>query len=142
MVRWIGALSASAIVFTVAACGGHELHPDLAFSDAEVRLAEGGPDAELTVQIGNAGGADQLFNVETRAAERVALHLVERSDGQLQMVPTEILEVPEDGLVMSGETSHVMLEGIDPALRPGDTISVTFQLGRADDRRLDVPVVA
>lgn len=140
--RWLGALSASVIVFTVASCGGHEPHPDLTFSDVEVRLAEGDGDAVLTVQIGNAGGADQLFDVETRAAERVALHLVERSGGQLRMVPAEVLEVPEDGLVMSGETSHVMLDGIDPALRPGDTISVTFQLGRADDRRLDVPVVA
>jgi copper(I)-binding protein len=141
LVKRLGALAAFAVALIAASCSGHEPHPDLTFSDAQIRPIAGTSSAVLSVQIENAGGTEQLLSVDVPEADGATLHLVQQSDDEAEMVVTDSIQIPAGGFALDAEGAHVRLEGLDPRLQEGDTVNVTFELARARDRELEIPVV-
>jgi copper(I)-binding protein len=89
----------------------------------------------------NGGGEpDTLLSVAVAGARTAHLHTVARAGGAEGMAPLANLSVPPGGaLVLRPGEAHLMFEGLDRALRLGDTVRI--QLRFAHNGQVDVPLV-
>jgi copper(I)-binding protein len=134
-------LPALALLTILAACKGGQTAPakpeTLSVTDAVVRLApvEGRPAAGyFTIHGGQA--ADRLESVTSPKAATVELHENKMQDGMMSMTPLTGVDVPASGEVeFKPGGNHAMLFGLDPAVKPGTTITLrlSFQSGAALD---------
>lgn len=101
-------------------------------ADGATELAAG-KDAMLTLSIINTGdAADKLTSVTSPAASSV--ELVDGKGGTSTGV-----DVPALGAIGASDFS-VTLRGLTAAIRPGQSIPVTFVFSSGSQQRLDVPV--
>jgi copper(I)-binding protein len=79
-------------------------------------------------------GADavRLTGIDSDSVERIELHETVESGGVSRMVAlTEIPLTPAEPLVFAPGGRHAMLFGVDPDLRPGSRIRLTFRFDAA-----------
>jgi len=117
----------------LASCGGSH-NADVSFQNAQVQAPVGGRDVTLGgFEISATGENITLVHASSPAAEKIELHTMAEEDGVMKMRRLE------NGItIRAGETltlgrggPHLMIFGLDPALKAGDTlqISVTYKQG-------------
>lgn len=117
---------------------------DLRVDDAWVRLAAvaGRPSAAYFVLRGGAT-ADRLAAIESRSVQRAELHQGGMMDGMMTMRPMNGLDIPAGGReTFAPGSDHVMLFGVDPALKAGDTLPLRFRFQSGAVREAAARVVA
>jgi copper(I)-binding protein len=86
------------------------------------------------------GDADNLTSVSADAAGMAMMHRTVEQGGVSEMLPEQSVPVPAGGTVTFRPGGlHVMLTGLNRALKPGDTFSMELTFDRAPP--LTVPVV-
>lgn len=92
-------------------------------------------------------------NTRSEEAERLLNIDVESADGA-RILPSEQMEIPpkssiaatqpieQDADAKSDNTFRVVVDGLDPAVRPGMNIPITFEFQNAGDIAMAVPVEA
>lgn len=98
--------------------------------------------AAVYLGIHNLGdAADRLVGARATRAEKAELHKSEEKDGMMTMTPVEAVEIPAGGMAHLGPGGlHLMLFGIDPPLKDGETLGVTLEFERAGEIEVQVPV--
>lgn len=77
------------------------------------------------------GTPDKLLSVTTPIAERTAMHESRAEAGVTRMAPVDDLSLEEGKpLGFAPGTKHVMLFGIDPAVKAGSNVPLTFTFAR------------
>jgi Uncharacterized protein conserved in bacteria len=104
--------------------------PDtLEVSDAVIRLAavEGRPSsAYFTLHGGKT--ADRLESVSSPKAATIELHESKMEAGMMSMQPLTGIDVPAgDEVAFKPGGNHAMLFGLDPAVKPGGTVTLHFK---------------
>ena len=116
---------------------------DTGVTDAWVRLpaAAGRPGAGyFTVTLPK---ADAITAVSSTAAERIEMHESMAHGGMMRMEPIARVDLaPGQPTVFAPEGKHLMLYGVDPALKPGGTIPLTFSFADAPSATVDARLVA
>jgi periplasmic copper chaperone A len=126
-------VGASIVPILLAACAltSCERSPEKAavtVEEAWIRLpaAPGRPGAAYFT-LRSDGPSPTLAGVSSPQAERIELHETRTEENIARMVPVSKLQFPEDGeLRFAPGGRHAMLFGLDPALKPGDRISLSF----------------
>ena len=118
-----------AVAAVAYACGWRSTAPRATVEDAWVRLpaVAGRPAAGyFTVEIN--GTRETLLSVSSPSAERIELHFSRMEGGRMKM------ERLEESSTRLGRPirfepggAHLMLFGLDPALRPGDALELNFR---------------
>jgi len=97
-----------------------------------VRAAPAGGDAAAYVAIANAGEADRLVGVSCDCAERVEIHRVARTDGNVSMNAELALAVPGGGVeIRPGSPLHLMLMNLRTPIAAGTTVPLTLRFEQA-----------
>jgi copper(I)-binding protein len=93
-----------------------------------VPAVAGGPGAAyFTIRTNN--DPTRLVSVTSPAVRSIELHETREQGGRTQMVQLEpggTSFAPDAPLVFAPGGKHAMLMGVDPALRPGGKVSLTF----------------
>jgi copper(I)-binding protein len=117
---------AVAAIFTALSLGGCTGKPAATLRAEEpwVRLsAVSGRPAAAYFALRGGAAADRLTGVESASATRAELHEGGMMEGMATMKPMAGIDVPADGRVaFAPGGDHVMLFGVDPAIRPGATL--------------------
>jgi copper(I)-binding protein len=117
------ATAAICTLLSVAGCAGKPA-AELRAEEPWVRLAAvaGRPAAAYFVLRGGAT-ADRLTGIESPAAARAELHEGGMMDNMATMKPMSGVDVAADGrATFAPGGDHVMLFGVDPAIKPGGTM--------------------
>jgi copper(I)-binding protein len=73
------------------------------------------------------GGPVALVGVSSPQAERIELHETRMEGSMAKMTPVATLQFPDDGvLAFAPGGRHAMLFGIDPRVKAGDRLSLSF----------------
>ena len=108
---------------------------DLLVKDAWVRLnIEGRPSAGYVAITNEGSEDDRLVAVSTPMAATAELHGHQMSDGQMQMIKLDAIEIAA-GETVTLETGglHVMLMGLVTTGEAGELIPLTFSFEKAGD---------
>lgn len=132
------ALSALVCALALAGCGEKAAPPQpdhITIADAVIRLpaADGRPAAGYFTLRGGKE-PDRLVSISSPSATTIELHESRMSGGVMSMRALTGVDVPARGTVrFAPGGNHAMLFGIDPAVRPGMPIklSFSFQEGKA-----------
>lgn len=82
--------------------------------------------------IRNSGAADRLAGVESPAAARVEIHTHIHEGGVTMMRKVDGIKVPAGGeAALEPGGDHLMLFGLKPGLKPGDTFPLTLIFEKA-----------
>ena len=137
-------LLAAALAVPAAGCDGASNSTPAAEQAATVRLplAPGRPGvAYLSLRVRGDRGA--LVSVTSPRIGRIEMHETMSSGSMSSMRPLQRIPIrdgEEIAFVPGGR--HLMLFGMDPALRPGDTVALSFNFERGAPERLPATVVA
>jgi copper(I)-binding protein len=132
MMRLVPIVAAMA---ALSSCNRDAGTPTLKISDVVVTApgVPGGP-AAAYFTITTDKERTRLVSITSPSAESVEFHAT-RQEGQItKMVPLEPGELtfgPANPMRFSPGERHAMVMGLDPAIRPGGTVSLTFQTDRA-----------
>ena len=140
-------ISATAALLALAACNqGTPPEPAVEVEGAIVMLPPipGRPGAAYFTLASN-NEPTKLVAVTSPPIERIELHGTAQDGGVTRMRP-----LPPDALVFPGDLKmtfapgerHAMLFGIDPALKPGDRVTLTFELEPLGPASVDAEVRA
>ena len=127
----------------ITACGGGPAAaPTVADARVSLAAAPGVPGAGyFTLRGGET--SDALVAVETPAAERVEMHeSVTDARGVSSMRPLGELSLGEEELVFAAGGRHLMVHGLRPDLRAGQTIPLTFRFRTAPPITAQAQLVA
>ena len=122
------------------ACGQGD--PKVNVTDAVVRLpaVPGNPGAAYFTLRTNKTPM-RILGVSSPQVQRIELHESEMAGGRMRMGPLEDNSFTAEGVKIFAEGGpHAMLFGIDPAVRTGGTVRITFDFDHAPDVSVDVPV--
>jgi copper(I)-binding protein len=138
------ALAAFAGLLLPAACIDPPPDGTVRVSDAWVRLPVAGKRpgaAYFRLEAGSEG--TRLLGVSTPAARWVQLHESRTEKGVARMRPRKEFEFPAYGkLVFEPGGSHAMLFGLNPKLKPGDVVPLTFSFNVAPPVTVEAEVRA
>ena len=119
-----------AVLLLAAACGSAPHSPEASVEDVVVTLpaVTGRPGAAyFTVRTNHS--PTRLTGITSPRVGRVELHETVEQNGVATMRPIgEASFSPDNPLIFAPGGSHAMLFEVDPALRPGDRLSLTFAL--------------
>ena len=124
----------------LASCSQGE--PAVTVTDAVVRLpaVQGNPGAAYFTLRANRTPM-RLLGVSSPQVQRIELHESEMVGGHMRMGPLEDNAFTTEGVKVFEEGGpHAMLFGINPAVRAGGTVRITFDVDNAPDVTVDVPV--
>ena len=117
-----------AALLALAACDGRRPEPRVTVEDAVVTLPvlPGRPGAAyFTLRTNNE--PTQLVGIASPRVARIELHETARQAGVVRMRPVRDTNFsPDAPLAFAPGGRHAMLLGIDPALRAGDILPLTF----------------
>ena len=115
----------------IAACHKAPDHPQVIRAWVRLAAVPGQPGAAYFTLAG-ARSPERLVKVESALARRAELHETMKGMGAMsQMKPLDGVDVPAAGqIVFAPGARHVMLVGLDPAVKPGT--AVPLRLGFAD----------
>lgn len=128
--------------FAALLAGCSQGDPAVNVEDAVVRLpaVAGNPGAAYFTLRTNRTPM-RILGVSSPQIQRIELHESEMVNGRMRMGPLEDNSFTAEGVKVFEEGgSHAMLFGINPAVRAGGTVRVTFDFDNAPDVTLDVPV--
>lgn len=117
---------------------------ELAISDAWVRLAAvpGNPAAAYFTVHGGAT-ADRLASVNSDKVATVEMHKMGMENGMMTMEPLPEPEVPANAdLIFASGGNHAMLFGVDPSVKAGGTLPLTFRFGSGKTLTAEAKVLA
>ena len=119
-------LAASPLVI-LAACQGTPQQPAVTVTDAVVTVpaVPGGPGAGYFTLRG-AGGGGTLRAVSSPRVERIELHETRSEGGMTRMAAIGRVPVADGEVRFEPGGKHAMLFGVDPALKAGDRVALTF----------------
>jgi copper(I)-binding protein len=85
--------------------------------------------------------ADRLIGARAGGVGKIELHKAEQKDDIMTMAPVDALEIPAGGMAHLGPGGlHLMLFGIDPPLKQGDTLEMILIFEAAGEVAITVPV--
>ena len=124
--------------------GGNEAGPvqtdggQVGISGASVRLpAVPGRPGAAYLTIRNGGEARVLKSVSTAKAERAEIHESKMEGGVMRMGKLDGLPLPAGATVsLAPGGMHIMLFGLDPALKAGDTIPLDLEFADGTTMRV------
>jgi copper(I)-binding protein len=125
---WIVAPALAAGV-CVGACDRPAATSEVKVEQPWVRLpaAPGQPGAAYFTLRSSSGGTSTLTVVGSPRVERIELHETRMEGNVARMAPVANIGFPQDGvLTFAPGGKHAMLFGIDPSVKPGDRIPLTF----------------
>lgn len=122
----------------LSACGDNG--PNVAVEDAIVRLpAVGGRPGVAYFTLRANRTPMRILGVTSPQVGRIELHQSVTIGGRVRMGPLEDNAFPAEGLrVFEEGGAHAMLFDIDPALRPGGDVQLTFDFDNAPDQSVTV----
>lgn len=117
-----------ALFAAATACERAPSPPEVQVSEAWVTLpAVAGRPGAAYFRLEASQAPMKLTGVTSPRVERVELHQSGMSGGMMKMTPITDATFPEDGkMEFRPGGAHAMLFGIDPAVRPGDTLTLSF----------------
>jgi copper(I)-binding protein len=126
-----GRLLAASSLFLVAACGQEADVGIISVENAVVTVpaVPGAPGAAY-FELSAARGGSRLVAIESPRAERIELHQTRTENGRTSMAPArpEALDfMLGEPLVFAPGGKHAMVFGLDPAVRVGDRVPLTFR---------------
>lgn len=131
---------ATTLVAALGACDVPRAEPAVSVEDARITLpaVRGRPGAAYFTVRADAQPL-RITGVSSPRVQRIELHEISMAgpstgSGQavMRMEPLRDSSFPADGeLRFEPGGKHAMLFGIDPALKPGDTLPLTFRFDRA-----------
>ena len=86
------------------------------------------------------GGGGTLHGIASPRAERIELHETRSEGGMSRMAALERVAVGDGEVRFEPGGKHAMLFGVDPALKVGDRISLTFTFEGAPSVTVDAEV--
>jgi len=122
-----------ATALALAACDVPRAEPQVTVTDARVTMpaVRGRPGAGYFTVRTNAQPV-RITGVTSPRAERIELHEMRMDRGVMRMGPLQEAGLPANGeLEFKPGGKHAMVFGLDPALKPGDRIPLTFTFDRA-----------
>ncbi|WP_114951912.1 copper chaperone PCu(A)C [Sphingosinicella terrae] len=131
-----------AVLLLAAACGGAPHSPQATVEDAVVTLpAVAGRSGAAYFTVSTNHGPTRLTGITSPRVGRIELHETVEQNGVATMRPIgEASFSPDSPLVFEPGGSHAMLFEVDPALRPGDRLSLTFALDPAPSMKVEAEV--
>ncbi len=92
--------------------------------------------------VHNMGDApDRLIGARAAGVDKIELHKAEQKNGIMTMAPVDALEIPAGGMAHLGPGGlHLMMFGIDPPLKEGDTLEMILIFEGAGEVAITVPV--
>ena len=124
----------------LATCGQGD--PAVTVKDPVVRLpaVQGNPGAAYFTLRTNRTPM-RILGVSSPQIQRIELHESEMAGGRMRMGRLKDNSFTAEGVKVFEEGGpHAMLFGINPAVRPGGTVRLTFDLDNAPDVSVDVTV--
>ena len=123
----------TAVLLAAAACGDSPAGAPVTVEEAWVQLpAVTGRPGSAYFTLGSPYRNGRLIGLSSPAAERIELHETRTKDGISRMQPLESTAFGDIGEIeFRPGGKHAMVFGIDPALKPGDRISLTFTFDHA-----------
>jgi copper(I)-binding protein len=118
----------TSLVMTLVACDVPRAEPGGSVVDARITLpaVRGRPGAGYFTVRADARPV-RITNVSSGSVQRIELHEMSMTGGVMRMKPLQEPIVPANGELSFGPGGrHAMLFGIEPALKPGDTLALTF----------------
>lgn len=139
-------VSVAAAALALTGCERAPEEPRVEVTNAWVRLpaVPGRPGAAYFTMSAN-NDPNRLAGVASPRIERIELHGSGMEGGMMRMAPLGPGETTfdQDGqLVFEAGGKHAMLFGLDPALRPGDRVALTFQFEPASPVTVEAQVVS
>lgn len=141
-----GRLIAASWVLLLAACGGAPDPPRVAVADVVVTVpaVPSAPGAAyFTLRSNN--DKTRLVSVSSPSARRIELHQTREENGVSRMVPLEPAQLSlsaREPLEFAPGGNHAMLFDVDPNLRPGGQISLTFTFDGSPPVTINARLVA
>ena len=122
----------AAVLLAVASCNAEGPEPAVTVSDAWVRLpvVRDRPGAAY-FRLESNNVPTKLVSVTSPRIKRIELHGTVDRDGvsRMQKLPADDLVFPNGlEMIFAPGGRHAMLFGIDPDLKPGDRVTLTFHL--------------
>jgi periplasmic copper chaperone A len=117
---------------------------DIVIEKPWARIVPGARTCVIYMVIKNQGSTpDKIKSVASENAASAAIHDSKMENGISSMRPlTQGIELPPGTSVEFRPTGmHIMVLGIDPALKPGGTIDLALTLDRAGEFHLSVPIL-
>lgn len=73
--------------------------------------------------------AAALVGVATNAADHAELHIMQESNGMMQMVQTQQIDIPaHQSITLAPKGKHIMLMGLNKALAEGDVVGLKLKI--------------
>jgi copper(I)-binding protein len=118
----------------LAGCGSGSTHNSVAIANPTIRLAAvSGQPAAGYVKVAATPDRGALIGISSPRAERVEMHETVARGTMSSMRPVERIDLAEEGeIVFATGGRHLMLIGVDPALKPGDRADLTFRFAHGD----------
>src|SRR5690349_17278965 len=136
-----GRLLAAVPLLILAACQGAPQQPAVTVTDAVVTVpaVPGGPGAGYFTLRGTGGGGT-LQSISSPRVERIELHETRSENGMTRMAAIERTPVTNGEVRFEPGGKHAMLFGVDPALKVGDRLVLTFTFEGAPAVTVDADV--
>ena len=84
--------------------------------------------------------AHNLLSAKTAIAKSTELHTHIKADGMMKMVPVEKIKLPaQSEVVLKSGGDHIMLIGLNAALKPGQTLALELTFEDGSQKKLTVP---
>ena len=110
-------------------CAQNGAEPEVAVEDARVQLpAVPGRPGTAYFTLTSTNEPTKLVAVESPRIERIELHETVTEGGLSKMRPLQDTTFQQGSLAFTPGGKHAMLFGIDPALKAGDKVTLTFRL--------------
>ena len=85
--------------------------------------------------------ADRLIGAHAEGVTKIEIHKAEQKQGVMTMAPVEAVDIPAGGMAHLGPGGfHLMMFGIDPPLKLGDTLEMTLIFETAGEVAITVTV--
>ena len=128
----------------LASCGQGSAAPDIKVADAWARETVPGQSSTAAyMTIANTGTAgNRLVSVTASAPLSAMVHNTSSENGVSRMRPADSgVDVPAGSTVrLEPGGTHVMIMGIQSALKPGDTLKLRLRFEKSGERAVAVPV--
>ena len=84
---------------------------------------------------------DRLIGAHADGVTKIEIHKAEQKEGVMTMTPVDAVDIPASGMAHLGPGGyHLMMFGLDPPLKLGDTLEVTLVFEAAGEVAITVPV--
>jgi len=113
----------------------------LEVNNAWARATAGKADTGVAYVAIQSPTADRLVSLSTPAAKKAELHTMSMQGMVMKMRPLSGLDIPAgQPVTLKPGGDHIMLMGLNQALRPGETFPLTLDFEKAGSRTVTVTV--